>query len=99
MREVMFDVMLLKPQTFRVHIESLCQQSANVVHGGLALPHFNEVQNLGRIRQRILNLLGEICVAVLAYGDVLNIGDLCAYDIETRLSGQSRKSSVMLKPV
>lgn len=58
-REVMLDMVLLKVQHFRIEFERLRKQQAHVPHGFLALPHFDEVQDFGRIRQCVLNFFAR----------------------------------------
>ena len=95
MRDVVFEVMLLKTELRGIDVERLGQQRAHVTHRFFALAQTNEIQNLGRIRKRVLNFLGEIRVAVLADRDVVDVGDLCAHRIQTRFDrkrGESRQN-------
>ena len=82
-----------------IHVERLRQQRTHITHRLFTLPHLYKIQNFRRIRQRILHFLGKIGVAVLANGYVLNVGELGAHSVETRLHRQRGKTAEVLVPV
>lgn len=67
--------------------------------GFFALALANEVQNLRRIGQRVLNLLCKIGVAILTDRDVVDIGHLHTGSVQTGFDSKRRKSRVVLDPV
>ena len=71
MGDVMLQMMFLELQCRDIHIERLRQQCAHIAHRFFSLPHLYEIQNLGWIRQRVLNFLGEVGVAVLSDRNML----------------------------
>src|SRR5690242_6500026 len=98
-RDVMFEVVLLKSQLRNIRIEGLRQQRPYVAHSLFPLTKADEIQNLGRVRKRILNFLREIRIAILTNGHVLDIRDLCAHRIQAGFDCQSRESAEMLMTV
>ena len=65
----------------------------------LALAQADEIQNLGRIRERILNLPGQVRVAVLTNCYVIDIGNLCANEVEASFDRKRGKTRVVLNAV
>src|SRR5260370_21457846 len=91
--DMMFEVMLLKTELCGIDVEGLQQKRAHIAHSLFALAEANEVQDLGRVGERVLNLLCEIRVAVLADGHMLDIGNLRPDRIQTGLDRESGKSA------
>ena len=56
-------------------------------------------KNLGGIGQRVLNFLDQIRIAVLADGDVVDIGNLRADGIQAGFHRERGKSAEVLVPV
>jgi hypothetical protein len=97
--DVMFEVMLLKAELRGINVESFPEKRAHVTHGFFALAEANEVQDLRRVRECVLNLLGEIGVAVLADGYMLDVGNLCADGVKARFNGKCGKAAKMFVTV
>ena len=74
--DVVFEMVLLKTELRGIDIKRLGQQRTHVAHRLFALAKTNEVQNLGRIGEGVLNFLRKVRVAVLANGYVFHIRNL-----------------------
>jgi hypothetical protein len=98
-RDVVFEMVLLKVKLGGVNFERLRQQRTQIPHFFFALAEANEIQNLGGIRKRVLNFFRKIGVAVLAHGDVVDVRNLCADGIETRFDRQRGEAGVVLAAV
>jgi hypothetical protein len=92
-------VVLLKPKLRQVDFEGFGQQGSYVAHRFFALAETDEVQNLGWVGESILNFFGEISVAILADGNVVNVGNLRAYGIETRLDSKRGETAEVLAAI
>ena len=99
MRDVVLKMMLLKLQRRGIDVERLRQQRTHIAHRLFALTHLYKIQDLRRIRQRILDFPDEVGVAILPNGNVLNVGDPRARRIQTRFHRQRGKSAVMFMPI
>src|SRR5439155_335150 len=99
MRNVVLEVMLLKTELRRINVKRGGNQRAHVAHCFLVLAKADEIQNLGGIRKRVLDLSGEVGIAVLTDGDVINIRHLCARGVEAGFNGERRKAGIVLDPI
>src|SRR5579862_382099 len=97
--DVVLEVVLLKTKLSGVNIKGLRQKRAHVAYGFFPLAESNEIQNFGRIRKRVPNLLREIRIAVLANSHMFDIRDLRAHGIEACLNRECRKTTEMFMPV
>src|SRR5581483_5991758 len=98
-RDVVLEVMNFEAQAVGGNLKCARQKSANVLHRFLALAETDEVENLGRFGKRVLHFLGEVGVAVLADGDMVNVGKARARGVEASADGEAGKSAVVLDTV
>ena len=98
-RDVMFEMMFLKAKLRRLDVERLAQKGAHVAHGLLALAKADEVQDLRRVSERVLNFPGKVRIAVLPDSDVIHVRNLCAGCIEASLHRQRRETAEVLVAV
>ena len=82
-RDVVFEMMLLKMELCRADVESLRQQRANVAHRFFTLTKPYEVKDLGRVGECVLYFLRQVRVAVLAHGYMFDVRNLRADCIQT----------------
>ena len=97
--DVVLEVMFLKTELRGVGIERFGEQRADIAHGFFALAQANKVQDLRRTSKSVLNFLGEVRVAVLADGDVVDVTNFRADCVETRLHRERWKSAEMFMTV
>jgi hypothetical protein len=96
------DVLAVQAETPAIDnpIASTIHADAAIVHalqGDLdAATQTNEIQQLGRIRNRVSNFLCEVRVGVLSNRDVIYVGDLRCCRIEAGLNCKSGKAGIVL---
>ena len=95
----MLDMVFLKAQQSGINIKRIGKKRANVTRRLLPLTQPDKIQNLGRIRECVLDFLGQIGIAVLSDRDMIDIGDLRAHRIEAGFNRERRKAAVMFAPV
>ena len=78
-------MVFLKTKLLRIDLEGLGQKRAHIAKRFLTLTQADEIQDLGWIRERILHFPGEICIAVLADGDMIDVRNLRADCVQARL--------------
>ena len=94
--DVVLEMVLAEPKLRGVDFERCGQQRANVTHRLFALAETDEIQNLRWVGESVLDFLREIRVAILADSDVVNIRNLCAYGVETRLDSKRGETAEVL---
>src|SRR5450755_1280261 len=95
--DVVLEVMLLKTKLRGIDIQGLQQKGAHIAHGFFALAKTNKVQNLGRIRKRVLYFPGQVRVAVLADRYVFDVRDFGSNGFEARLHRECGKPPKCLR--
>src|SRR5437763_9108563 len=58
--EMVLEMMLLEAQFLRIDLQSSSQKHTHIAHGLPTLTDFDEIQNLCRIGERVLNFLGQV---------------------------------------
>src|SRR2546425_12377652 len=99
MRNVVLEVMLLKTELRRINVKRGGNQRAHVAHCFLVLAQTDEIQNLGGVRKRVLDLSREVGIAVLTDRDVINICDRCADGVEAGFNGERSEAGVGLDAI
>src|SRR5689334_14617838 len=93
---MMLDMMFLEPHTAGIRVEGSRQQRTDIPHGFFALPHLNEIKNPGWIRNGVLNLLRQMRVAVLTYGNMIEVADPGSRSLKARFDRQGRETGEVL---
>jgi hypothetical protein len=98
-RDVVLEVVLLKTKLPGIDFERVAQQGTNVAHRLLALAEADEVQNPGWIGESVLDFLCEIRLAILTDRDVVDVRNLCADRVETRLDRERGETAEVLATI
>src|SRR5690349_11832580 len=93
---MMLDMMFLELQAAGIRVERRRQQRTDVPHGFFALPHLDEIQNPGGIRNSILNLLRQMRVAVLSYGNMIEVADPGSRSLKAGFDGEGWETGEVL---